>query len=168
MRSYPIHEPGFVGEAATLFDTDPFLILSVMKVESGFDPAATSPVGAIGLMQVMPDTADWIVNHVRPEGLECMSEGWTESELYDPRKNILVGSWYLSYLQQRFGDVGVALAAYNGGQGRVSAWLEAKQVRAGDRFSVDDIPLAETRSFVRRVLAVREWYDRLYRGRLIF
>lgn len=168
IRSYPIHERSFVGEASALFDVDPFLILSVMKVESGFDSGAKSPVGAIGLMQVMPETANWIVNDVKPEGLGWIREGWTESELYDPRKNILIGSWYLSYLQQRFGDVGVALAAYNGGQGRVAAWLQDDQVRAGDEFSVDDIPIAETRGFVKRVLAVRTWYDRLYRGRLGF
>lgn len=165
MRSYPIHERSHVAEAAALFDADPFLILSVMKVESGFDSEARSHVGAIGLMQIMPETADWIVNDVKPAGLEWIREGWSESELYDPRKNILIGAWYLSYLLRRFGRLEVALAAYNGGQGRVSTWLEAEQVRPGDEFSIDDIPLAETRSFVRRVLAVKAWYDRLYRGR---
>jgi len=167
-RSYPIYQPGYVAEAATLFDADPFLILSVMKVESGFDPTATSPRGAVGLMQVMPDTANWIVKEVRPEGLEWVEEGWSEEELYDPRKNILIGSWYLTYLERRFGDVRMALAAYNSGQGRVLTWLQQEQVRAGEDFAVDDIPLRETREFVRRVLAVREWYERLYRGKLDF
>jgi len=119
-------------------------------------------------MQVMTDTANWIVKEVRPEGLEWVEEGWSEEELYDPRKNILIGSWYLTYLERRFGDVRMALAAYNSGQGRVLTWLQQEQVRAGEDFAVDDIPLRETREFVRRVLAVREWYERLYRGKFDF
>lgn len=162
-RSYPITYRRYVGEAAGLFDTDPYLILSVMKVESGFSPVATSHRGAIGLMQVMPDTGKWIVNEVKPAGLEWVADGWTDADLYDPRKNILIGSWYLSYLEQLFGDTRLALAAYNSGQGRVSAWLQDQQLKAGQHFSVDDIPIAETKDFVRRVLAVREWYERLYR-----
>lgn len=162
-RSYPIIYRRYVVEAANLFGTDPYLILSVMKVESGFLPEATSHRGAIGLMQVMPDTGNWIVNEVRPVGLEWISDRWNDADLYDPRRNILIGSWYLSYLEQLFGDTRIALAAYNGGQGRVSSWLQGKQIRADEHFSINDIPIIETRDFVRRVLAVREWYERLYR-----
>lgn len=163
VRSYPISYRQHVTEAAELFGTDPYLILSVMKVESGFAPAATSRRGAIGLMQVMPDTGRWIVTEVKPTGLEWMANGWTDSDLYDPRRNVLIGSWYLSYLERLFGDTRIALAAYNSGQGRVSSWMQGEQLRAGEQFSTDDIPVEETRNFVRRVLAVREWYRRLYR-----
>ena len=59
-----------------------------------------------------------------------MEEGWSEEELYDPRKNILIGSWYLTYLERRFGDVRMALAVQQW-TGRVLTWLQQEQVRAG-------------------------------------
>jgi soluble lytic murein transglycosylase len=163
-RTYPIRHRDLVLEAAALFDLDPFLILSVIKVESNFDEMAVSPRGAVGLMQVMPDTANWIVHDVRPSELAWASSGNVSSELNDARHNIFIGSWYLRYLIGRFGDLRLALAAYNSGQGRVSTWLLEERVRGGTEFALGDIPFAETRDFVNRVLAVMEWYERLYPG----
>ncbi len=161
-RTYPIRHRDLILEASASFDLDPSLILSVIKVESNFDAMAVSPRGAVGLMQVMPDTANWIVNDVRPRELEWASGGDVSSELRDARYNIFVGSWYLRYLMGQFGDLRLALAAYNSGQGRVSTWLVEEKVKGGDEFALGDIPFTETRDFVNRVLTVMEWYERLY------
>ncbi len=161
-RTYPIHHSDLILEAAASFDLDPSLILSVIKVESNFDEMAVSPRGAVGLMQVMPDTANWIVNDVRPRELEWAGRGDVGSELWNARHNVFIGCWYLRYLIGQFGDLRLALAAYNSGQGRVSTWLVEEKVKGGDEFVLGDIPFAETRDFVNRVLAVMEWYERLY------
>lgn len=99
---------------ARRFDLDPFLVLAVIEVESGFDREAVSDVGALGLMQLRPLTARWVAAEL---GLDYPSD----AILFDPEPNILLGSCYLRLLLDRFGDVDMALVAFNAGPGRVSA-----------------------------------------------
>jgi soluble lytic murein transglycosylase-like protein len=110
------------------------LLKAVIATESGFDPKALSPRGAVGLMQLMPMTAQRF-------GLPADPSETVTQRLADPRTNIGIGADYLSHLLKRFqGDVSLALAAYNSGEGTV--------VRAGNR--IPDI--AETQQYVRTVM----------------
>lgn len=118
---------------------DPLLVLSVIRVESGFAPKAVSPMGALGIMQVMPATARFITER----------RGWSwpgESELFDPSFNIRLATSHLSDLITKFGSVEEALIAYNCGEGTMQ------------ELSSSGLPLP--RSYARRVLSV---YDRLQR-----
>jgi soluble lytic murein transglycosylase-like protein len=116
---------GLIREVARAHDLPPQLLHAVVAVESGFDPLAISPKGAMGLMQLMPGTARRF-NVVDP---------------FDPRQNLTAGATYLKWLLGRFGgDTQLALAAYNAGENAV--------VRAGYRIP----PYEETRAYVPRVL----------------
>jgi len=134
--------------------TDPYLVAAVIKHESKFDPYARSDGGALGLMQLMPQTAEWIARQ--------LGEPFTEDYLYDPALNIRYGVWYLAVLEDEFGGNDIlALAAYNAGRGNVRDWME--RFHWNDQFNeIDAIPYPETRLYVRRVLEDREQYKRLY------
>jgi len=111
-------------EAATLNSLDPCLIISVMRAESAFNRMAVSPKGASGLMQLMPATA----------------ERFGVRNIFDPRENILAGAKYLRWLLDRFnGDVRLALAGYNAGEGAVEFY--------GNRIP----PFLETQNYVRTI-----------------
>lgn len=106
-----------VDRTAKRLDADPLMVLAVIQVESRFDPFATSPRGARGLMQLRPDTAREIAGRL---GIE-----WTSDDLlYDPEVNVLLGTWYLEHLLDRFdGNLDAAFAAYEAGPGRIESHL---------------------------------------------
>ena len=137
---------------------DPSLIAGVIYAESKFSDA-TSPVGALGLMQLMPETAHFIAD--RSGGT-----AFTTEDLSTPDINIAYGSWYLRYLLDRYDDDEVlALAAYNGGMGNVDQWVAEARAR-GERLDVADIPFPETKAYVERVLDARRDYRRTYKSEL--
>jgi len=130
---YPIvHTESLVGFAVQN-GLDPALVASVVRCESRFKASAVSPRGAIGLMQIVPETGAWIAQQLEIHDFEVDS-------LYDPALSLRFGSWYLRYLLDRFGVRDDALMAYNAGPSRVDEWLAG----AGDVFP-------ETRAFVERV-----------------
>ena len=137
---------------------DPFFVAAVIYCESGYDKDAVSPVGAVGLMQIMPDTGAWIA-----EKLEM--EGYCDQQLHDPETNIKMGCWYLQYLTERFGGIRKhVLAAYNAGPNNVSKWLmDAAYSTEGN---LTQIPFEETRNFVERVMRAYEKYRELYEKEL--
>lgn len=152
---FPIHYAPLIAQAGGEYRLEPHLVAALIRVESSFDPRARSAKGAVGLMQLMPETAAWIA------GKKGVNRAETQ-ELEDPRLNIDYGSWYLRTLLDDFrGDIVLALAAYNSGWGTVRGWL-AKDVWSGRPDEVDQIPFPETRAYVRRVLATWKWYERLY------
>lgn len=120
----------FIAEASRRFAVPPALISAVMRVESANDAAAVSPVGAMGLMQIMPAT--WTMLTTR-HGLG--------SKPFEPRANILAGAAYLRAMLDRYGDLALALAAYNAGPGRVDAYRKTGRA----------LP-SETRTYVARVM----------------
>lgn len=135
------------------YGLDKSLVAAVIYQESRYRPDAESRVGALGLMQVMPDTGRWIAGKLKEE--------FSEKKLLDPETNIRFGTWYLSYLLDRFdGNLRSALAAYNAGPGSVDKWLK------DDRYSEDgeltEIPFKETREYVTTVLTMRDTYRRTY------
>lgn len=150
-RLNPLRYENEIRQAAARHDVDPYLVAAVARAESGYDPGAVSSAGAVGLMQIMPATAEWIVQ--RDDW-----QGGPVGDLTDPAANLELGAFYLAFLIDLFGgDVRSALAAYNAGQGTVATWLDG----AGPgRSSLEpaDIPFPETRGFVERVERFRSIY----------
>ncbi len=127
------------------YGVEPAMVMAVIRAESSGRPDAVSRAGAIGLMQIMPETGDYIASKL---GEKAPSR----SALMEPERNIRFGVYYFSMLQQQFGlRTEVLLAAYNAGPTRVQRWLSANQDR--DAVSVVmNCPIPETRVYIRRVL----------------
>jgi len=138
---FPKRYCDIIAAASEVHNVEPALIYAVILSESGFDRYAVSSAGAVGLMQIMPSTAEYIA---RERGIE-----FSEEMLFDPAINIDFGTYYLNRMFKRFGNQKEALAAYNAGEGNVSAW------RALD---LERIPFQETRNYVRRVAFARKVY----------
>ena len=137
---------------------DPFLVAAVIKNESEFKPGAVSQVGAIGMMQIMPETGEWIAKQM---GLD----NYSIHSLYDPGVNIRMGCWYLSELKYEFkGNLLLMLMAYNAGRGNTHGWMNANgwDYNFGDTKA---IPYPESRNYVASVLRDRDEYYRLYKIR---
>ena len=136
-------------------EIDPFLVASVIRTESKFMSEARSPKGALGLMQIMPETGRWIAEQLGEK--EYMT-----ADLTNPDINIRFGSWYLASLKKEFGGNEVlVLAAYNGGRGNVKQWIE----RYGwpqDFSDIQQIPFKETREYVEKVMYSKKRYIELY------
>ena len=149
----------FVKKYAHEYNVSEELVYAVIKTESGFDSSAVSIKGAIGLMQMMPSTFEWLTNDIMREHLD-------RGMLYDPETNIKYGTYYLSRLYNRFGDWDTAIAAYNGGEGNVSKWLEdSRYSDDGLKLNTDKIPdnFRETRNYVKKVNKALEKYRELYK-----
>lgn len=127
-----------IQSSALEFGVDEAVICAIAESESHFDPKAKSSAGAIGIMQLMPETALWIAANL------CV-EDYKEDSLYLPEVNIRFGAWYLAYLFSVFDESWQVYAAYNAGEGTVKEWLET------ENFAKDDIPYPETAQYVRRV-----------------
>ena|SRR5579875_1478972 len=160
---YPIGYQENIQHAARLTHVDPLLVASVIRVESQFHSKDVSHAGAIGLMQLMPDTAAWIAGQMQHQDDKTLSNLANKPEhLSEPAFNIVLGSWYINYLIHRFnGNTVAAIAAYNGGPQRVQQWLASKQW-PGTLSTIDRIPVGETRHFVDRVFYNYELYHRIY------
>lgn len=132
----------FVSEYADMYRLDKALVYAVIECESGYDIRAVSKAGASGLMQLMPNTFEWVTE---------TQEG--ELDIFDPETNISAGCKYLRYLIDRFGKLETVLAAYNAGEGNVSEWLEDDRY-SSDGITLKVIPYPETAEYVRRVISV--------------
>jgi len=155
LLAYPLGYPSWINQYAQKGNLDPAFLTAVILEESRFDPQAVSPAGARGLMQVLPATADQIVQRVKVKA-------YSETLLFDPEVNLRLGSWYLSRLMEEFRgkEIG-ALAAYNAGPHVVREWLAKNPSAPEDEF-VENIPYAETRNYVIRVLGSAQVYRMLY------
>ena len=155
-NSYPREYAEYVEGYAEAYGVPEGLVYAVIRTESSFDSGAVSPVGAVGLMQLMPSTFEWLTDDMLFEHLES-------GMLYDPETNIKYGTYCLSFLYDRYGDWELALAAYNGGLGNVDKWLEDDRYADADgEGGLKRIPFKETRQFVARVTDAWEMYERLY------
>jgi soluble lytic murein transglycosylase len=144
-----------VQRGASASGVDPLLIYSVMRTESLFRPESVSPVGARGLMQLMPATARWIGRSDRRAKAHVKRYRSVES-------NIWLGAWYVRHLLDRFdGDVVKTLAAYNAGPGAVDRWAKRFVGLDSDEL-VERIPYDETRAYVRRAMESYRVYTRLH------
>ncbi len=142
-----------IAENAARFSLSRELLQSVILAESKFDNHAVSSTGAVGIMQLMPDTAAWISEQ----------SGLADDNLHNPEENIPLGAWYLEYLITKYdGNLVLALAAYNAGRGNVDLWMEERGWPA-DFAEIDKIPFPETREFVRTVIENRDWLREMNR-----
>ena len=155
LRNYPVAYAEVIDRNAKEFALDPYLVISIMRCESSFDSEAVSNRGAIGLMQVMPDTGEWIAHKLD------MDDSFVTSMLYDPEVNVRFGCWYLQFLDGRFdGDRKQMIAAYNAGHHAVEKWLEdPAYAQDGALFF---IPYESTATYYDRVMAAYENYTSLY------
>ena len=124
------------------FSLDADMVSAVIYEESRFRPDSSSNKGAVGLMQLLPNTAEYIAGKIKGQRFDSR-------KLNDPEKNIKYGCYYLSYLFKKYGDWDKTLAAYNAGEGNVDRWLAE-----GDY----QVKFEETRNFVDRVKSSREMY----------
>jgi soluble lytic murein transglycosylase len=142
---YPLSYAPIVPGHARNYDLDPALLAAVIYQESKFRADSRSSSGAIGLMQLLPDTAKGIALHTGGSRFRV-------DDLYDPEINVRYGCWYLRHLLVKYGDEETALAAYNAGQANVDRW-RARGV---------GIQFAETRHYVRRVEELKTIYRHAY------
>lgn len=154
--AYPLAWWDAVLRWAGVYGVDPYLVLAVMREESGFAPTAVSSSDARGLMQLLPSTARWIAE-------EKVKILYTEADLFSPDYNIRLGTWYLRHLLDQFaGDLAWAVAAYNGGPGNLRRWT------AGGVATPADLPgtlrFTETREYLVKVLNAWLIYRWLYGG----
>ena len=142
----------YVSKYSSEYGVPEDLVWAVIKTESDFNPSAVSGVGAVGLMQLMPNTFNEITNVRLNERLDMGMR-------YDPETNIRYGTYYLSYLYAKYKNWDTALAAYNGGLGNVNDWM-------GDdgRLTADEIPSSfkETKDYIKKVNKTMEKYKKLY------
>lgn len=146
---YPLEYEHIVSGHAKNYDLDPALLAAVIYRESRFDANAESSSGAIGLMQLLPATAKGIALHTGGSKFEV-------ADLRDPEINVRYGAFYLRRLLNKYGNVRLALAAYNAGQANVDEW----------RRDHKGIAFAETRQYVDEVLHARAVYADVYADEL--
>ncbi len=147
---YPLEYEQLVRANARNRDLDPALVAAVIYAESRFDPNARSSAGAVGLMQLLPDTAEFIARRTG-------GKDFVVADLRDPEINVRYGTWLLAYLRDYYdGDVRTALAAYHAGPGNVDEW---RRTNSG-------IAFPETEAYVREVERVRRVYARAYGSEL--
>jgi soluble lytic murein transglycosylase len=146
---YPLSYEQIVRGHARNYDLDAALLAAVIYRESKFDAGARSSSGAIGLMQLLPETARGIALHTG-------GSRFVVSDLYNPEINVRYGAFYLRRLLTKYGDTELALAAYNAGQANVDSW----------RAEGKGIVFPETREYVDSVLETRDIYADAYADEL--
>ena len=152
---YPMTYAPEIRAAAAEFSLDPAYVASVVLAESSFDAEAVSSAGAIGLMQIMPATGEWIAGKLEDEPFDVQ-------RLYQPEVNLRYGCWYLRFLLDRYdGDMYTASTAYHQGQGRVDQWLEDPQYSQDGR-TLTAISSAVTDTYVNRIMESYANYQELY------
>ncbi len=149
---YPLAYRGTVENFSGKYNMDPLLVLSIIREESRFDSEARSPAGALGLMQLMPQTA-YRLNTKLKLGIN------SSHDVLNVKNNLHVGIYYLSHLMKEFGSYVYAIAAYNAGEEVVKKWLQKGNYKSVDEF-IEDIPYSETRNYVKRVLTTFFEYKR--------
>ena len=149
---YPMKYQDSIRKNAEKNRLDPYLVMGLIHQESYFNPLARSPVGAMGLMQLMPPTAKELARRLR-----------SSANADDPDVNIRLGTFYFRSLVDMFGGaVQLAVASYNAGMGNVLRWRRAAPHRPMDEF-LESMPFPETRNYVKRVMMLSGSYRRLSR-----
>lgn len=153
--SYPLKYEKEIDAASKKYNVDKALIYGVIKTESNFDPEAKSSAGALGLMQLMPDTFEWLQTYYKDEN------DYTFEDLTEPAINIDYGVELLSILSKRYEDEETMLCAYNGGLGNVDKWLDNTDY-SEDGKTLKVVPFPETDRYRKLVEQNKSIYYQLY------
>lgn len=155
MQMYPTKYSEYVTKYSEENKVDKYMIYAIIKAESNFKPDVKSESDAIGLMQLLEDTAIEVSNTVDNQSI-------TKEELYTPETNIKLGVSYFAYLLNHYNDNSIlALTAYNAGMGNVDTWIKTGVIKA-DGTDVENIPYKETNNYVRKILRDYQIYIKLY------
>ena len=155
---YPLKYIDIITKEASKNNIDPYLLLSVVKIESNFNPNATSNKGAKGLMQMIYSTALEVNQKLK------IYDTISEDELYDVDFNLTIGADYLGMLIKRYnGNYYLAICAYNAGLGNVDKWIENGIVSENlDDYNENDIPFNETKRYLKNIIKTYKMYKVLY------
>ena len=156
-RNYPYDYRELIETSAEEFNLNPAFVTAIIRNESSFRPSAESSVGARGLMQLMPDTAEWIAQKLKVDG-------YAFDRMYDPASNIRFGCWYLNYLNSLFrGDPVCVACAYHAGQGEVVSWLSNSAYSDdGVTLRLDSLLDGPTKAYAGRVIRDYGIYQEKY------
>ena len=145
--NYPLMYRKLIEDTSAQYNLSPSLIAAVIMNESSFRPDAESAVGARGLMQLMPDTAEWIAHKLRVDDYQ-------PDQLTVPETNVRFGCWYLNYLCSLFdGDPLCVVCAYHAGQGEISSWLSNPLYSSdGQTLNMGSLPDGPTKQYAGRVI----------------
>ncbi len=150
---YPLRHTEFVETYTQQYGLEKSFVFAVIKCESGFDPNAVSPVGARGLMQIMPETFHWLQTKTE--------ETLVDDALFDPETSIRYGCLMLSILLRQFQTPHTAICAYHAGMGNVEKWLQNSQY-SDDGKTLKSVPFPATAQYADKVLRVQKIYQFLY------
>ena len=154
---YPTSYAEHVSKYAAMYDVDEYLVYSIIRAESNYKNDAISNKGAMGLMQIMPDTGEWVAEKLK-------LENFTPEDLLDSEKNIMIGVWYFKYLLDKFdGKLSLAVTAYNAGPTNVNKWLSQKEYSDNGEM-LNTIPFEETRKYEKKVMNNYTMYKKIYEG----
>lgn len=156
-NTYPLKYSTEVESASEKYGIDKYLIYGIIKTESDFDPNAVSSAGAIGLMQITPETFEWIQTYYVDEEYDK----YTVDDLYNSGINIDYGTNILSVLLDMYGNEDTAVCAYNAGVGHVNSWLEDKKY-SDDGKTLKTVPFKETENYRHTVAQNKSCYNKLY------
>lgn len=150
---YPRNYSEYVTECSDMYSVPEYVIYATIKCESDFNSSALSNAGAIGLMQITPDTFTTLNN--------ITEEGFDTGMLYDPYTNIKYGTFYLSILYLKYSDWETSFAAYNAGETNVDEWLNDPEITS-DEGKLVNIPFSETKQYVSKMEKTTNKYKKLY------
>ncbi|MDD6395449.1 MAG: lytic transglycosylase domain-containing protein [Acutalibacteraceae bacterium] len=151
---YPKDYSDYVEQYCAEYSIDSNLAYAVIHTESGFDSNAESYLGACGLMQIMPDTFEWLKTKDKGQS-DC------NGDIFDPETNIRYGVYFLSMLMEEFGDERLTIAAYHAGMWRVSQWLKDSGI-SPDGKTLKSIPYSDTEHYIKKVERAKKVYEALY------
>ena len=158
VENHPFGYESLIRKYAQYYNLQSAYVAAIIRNESAFNPKAVSSVGARGLMQLMPDTAEWIARKLN-------DRSYSFENMFDPETNIRYGCWYLNYLSGLFsGDPIAVTSAYHAGQGTVRSWLAdgTSSSDGGKTLNLCTMPEGPTRTYARRVTNAYAIYDALY------
>lgn len=147
----------YVEKYSNEYGIDQNLVYAVIKAESNFKNDAKSNKEAIGLMQIMTETAKDIC---KMTNLKVIDDKELNEKLYNPEINIQLGTYYLSYLVKKYNNVELAITAYNAGIGTVDNWIYTGVLKS-DGSNIENIPYKETNNYVRKILRDYKIYSKL-------
>lgn len=158
-KMYPLKYSEYVEKYASQNKIDKMLVYAIIKAESNFNPDITSNSGAMGLMQLMENTAEETAK-------KCKIELTTKEMLYQPETNIMLGTTYFANLTKQYdNNINLSLAAYNAGIGNVEKWIKEGIIKE-DGSDIENIPFKETNNYVRKILRDYNIYQELYNDRV--